>query len=148
MGAGTLTIILAFAGGVGMALQAPTNAALARGVGSPITAALISFMVGSAALGIAAVFNRAPIDPAALRAVPWYAWTGGLYGAFFVAVAAYGAPLIGVAALLTAAVAGQIVAGVGLDQIGALGLPRHPAGLARLIGAGLVVGGAALVRWG
>lgn len=148
MGAATLTIILAAAGGVGMALQGPTNAMLARGVGSPITASLISFLVGSAALAAAVALSRARIEPAAVRALPWYVWIGGLYGAFFVAVAAYGAPLVGIGALLTAAVAGQMVAGVALDHVGALGLPKHPANLTRLIGAALVIAGAALVRRG
>ena len=31
-----------------------------------------------------------------LKAVPWYAWLGGFYGAVFVVVAAFGAPKIGV----------------------------------------------------
>lgn len=148
MNLAVLTIFLAALGGAGLALQAPTNAMLGRAAGSAANAAFISFLVGSAALGVFCLIARARPDGAALRALPWYAWSGGIYGAFFVAVAAFGAPRIGVGALLTAAVAGQLATGVLLDHLGALGLERHPANLTRMAGLALVVAGAALVRRG
>jgi transporter family-2 protein len=80
--------------------------------------------------------------------VPWYAWLGGLYGAFFVGVAAFAAPRIGVGVLLTAAVAGQLAAAVVLDHYGLLGLARHPISVTRVAGVLLVFAGAWLVRAG
>jgi transporter family-2 protein len=145
---GWLIILLAVLGGAGMALQAPTNALLAHPLGSALSAALVSFIIGSAALAVLAGFAGGRIDSAGLRSLPWYAWLGGLYGAFFVAVAAYGAPRIGVGALFTAAVAGQVLMAVTLDQLGALGLAHHPASALRLAGVALVIGGAVLVQRG
>jgi len=84
-------------------------------------------------------------DPS-LKQVPWYAWLGGFYGAFFVAVAAFGAPRVGVGVLLTAAIAGQLAAALVLDHFGLLGLARHPVTLTRAAGLVLVLVGAALVR--
>src|SRR4051795_1944411 len=88
--------ILAFLAGCLIAIQAPTNALLARGVGSPVNAALVSFLVGS--LALAAVAFALGVRPAggAIRVLPWYAWIGGFYGAIFVAMAAFAAPRMGV----------------------------------------------------
>ena len=77
--------------------------------------------------------------------MPWYAWLGGFYGAFFVAVAAFAAPRVGVGVLLTAAVAGQLAAALVLDHFGLLGLDRHPVTLTRAAGFVLVLVGAVLV---
>ena len=73
---------------------------------------------------------------------------GGLYGAFFVAVAAFGAPRIGVGPLLTAAIAGQLLAAILLDHYGLLGLSRQPVNVEKIAGVVLVLIGAWLVRRG
>lgn len=144
--AAMLPILLVFVAGGMIAVQAPTNALLARAGGSPVLAALISFAVGTVALLAAwlASGNRSPV--ASFGGLPWYAWIGGLYGATFVAVAAYAAPRIGLASLITVGIAGQIAMALCLDHFGALGLPREPVNIGRLLGALLVVGGVILVR--
>jgi transporter family-2 protein len=129
-----------------IALQAPTNALLARGVGSPINAALVSFAIGTIALLAAALVTGLRPSPSAMRALPWYAWTGGLYGAVFVALAAFAAPRMGVTSFLTLAIAGQLAMGLLLDRIGAFGLDRVELSATRLAGVALVLGGVLLVR--
>jgi transporter family-2 protein len=148
MNAATLSVVLAMLAGVLIAVQAPTNAILGKASGSPIIAAFISFVVGTIALG--AFVARAPggLFTPELRSVPWYAWIGGLYGAFFVAIAAFGAPRIGVGPLLTAAIAGQLLAAIVLDHYGLLGLARQPASIEKVGGVLLVLLGAWLVRRG
>ena len=148
MNASGVIIALAALCGVAMALQAPTNAIIARPLGSSVWAAVVSFAVGLVGLLAFALIERARPGFAGVRGLPWYAWLGGLYGAFVVAVSAYAAPRIGVATLSVAVVAGQLMAAVLLDHLGALGLERHPASPLRLIGLALVVGGAVLVRRG
>lgn len=143
-----LTILLAVAAGALTAVQPPTNAMLARALGSPVSAALVSFLVGSVALALLVVLAPARPDGTAVRALPWYAWVGGLYGAFFVAVAAFAAPRIGVGMLVVALVAGQLAMAVLLDHFGALGLAKQPLGWARVAGLLLVIAGAVLVRRG
>jgi transporter family-2 protein len=146
MNGGLLALVLAVIGGVLLAVQAPTNALLGKASGSPIVAAFISFLIGTIALGAAVLGTSGrPFDPS-LRQVPWYAWLGGFYGAFFVAVAAFGAPRVGVGVLLTAAIAGQLAAALVLDHFGLFGLARHPVTLTRAAGLVLVLVGAALVR--
>ena len=81
-----------------------------------------------------------------MRSLPWYAWTGGLYGAVFVAMAAWAAPRLGVTVFLTAAIAGQLALALFLDRIGAFGLARVEIGPMRLLGVALVLIGVMLVR--
>jgi transporter family-2 protein len=138
-------LLVIFAGGL-IAVQAPTNAMLAKAGGSPVLAALISFGVGTVALLVTWLASGNRPGTNALAGLPWYAWLGGVYGAFFVAIAAYAAPRIGLASLITIGVAGQIAAALWLDHIGALGLPREPINIGRLVGAALVIAGVILVR--
>ncbi|MGN6058478.1 MAG: DMT family transporter [Sphingomicrobium sp.] len=146
MNGALLSLVLAVIAGVLIAVQAPTNAILGKASGSPIVAAFISFLIGTLALGGAVAATSGRLFAAELKAVPWYAWIGGFYGAFFVAVAAFGAPRVGVGVLLTAAIAGQLAAALVLDHYGLLGLERHPVTLTRALGFVLVLVGAALVR--
>lgn len=143
-----LPMLLVLLAGAMIALQAPTNVMLARAGGSPVFAALISFAVGTVAL--LAVWLASGHRPglAPFNALPWYAWVGGVYGAVYVAIAAYAAPRIGLAALITVGVAGQILMALWLDHVGAFGLVRQPANLTRIAGALLVVAGVVLVRRG
>ncbi|HVM23544.1 MAG TPA: DMT family transporter [Sphingomicrobium sp.] len=141
-----IPILLVFVAGGVVALQAPTNAMLAKAGGSPILAALISFTVGTVALLLAWLLTPNRPGAAAFSGLPWYAWVGGLYGAVFVAVAAFAAPRVGLASLITIGIAGQIAMALLLDHFGALGLPRDPISLGRVAGALLVVAGVVLVR--
>ena len=141
-----IPISLVFLAGGMVAIQAPTNAMLAKAGGSPVLAALISFAVGTAALFAVWLASHNRPNPSAFADVPWYGWIGGLYGAIFVGVAAYAVPKIGVASLIMIGIAGQIVMSLWLDHIGALGLQRAPINLGRIAGALLVLAGVILVR--
>ena len=146
MNGALLALVLAVSGGVLLAMQAPTNALLGKASGSSIVAAFISFLIGTIALGAAmAVTSGKLLDPG-LKQVPWYAWAGGFYGAFFVAAAAFGAPRVGLGVFLTAAIAGQLAAALALDHYGLFGLARHPVNLTRAAGLFFVLVGAVLVR--
>jgi transporter family-2 protein len=139
-------MIGAFVAGMFIAVQAPTNALLARGVGSPVNAALVSFLVGSIALAAVALAFGVRPGAGAMRALPWYAWVGGLYGAVFVAVAAFAAPRMGVTYFLMVAIAGQLIMALLLDRLGAFGVPRVEVSSVRVLGVLFVLAGAFLVR--
>lgn len=143
-------IIAALAGallsGCLVALQAPTNALLARGLGSPVNAALVSFAVGTAALLIVAFALGVRPNTGAIRALPPQAWLGGLYGAVFVSMAVFAVPRLGVTFFLTVSIAGQLSMALLLDRFGAFGVPRVEIDLPRIAGVLLVLGGALLVR--
>lgn len=141
-----LAILVVVLAGGATALQAPTNAKLATAVASPVNAAFISFAVGTTVLGIVAALMQTRPDMAAARALPWYAWLGGVYGACFVVAAAWGVPRLGVAMTITLMVGGQLLLSLILDHFGALGVPRQPLNLGRIAGVGLVLAGVLLVR--
>jgi len=141
-----LAMIAVVFGGAATALQAPTNAKMMGAVGSPVNAAFVSFAVGTAALGLLAVILQTRPDMAASRALPWYAWVGGLYGAIFVVAAAGGVPRLGVATTITLMVAGQLLLSVGLDHFGAMGVPRQSISLGRFAGVAMVLAGVLMVR--
>lgn len=135
-------------GGMLAAVQAPTNALLGRSLNSPINAAFVSFLVGTLTLGVVCLMMRVKPDFGSLAAQPAYLWLGGVYGAVFVAAATFAAPRLGVAATMTLFVAGQLVASLMIDHVGAFGVPVRPVNLTRLAGLFLVFGGVVLVRRG
>ncbi|MDO9588677.1 MAG: DMT family transporter [Brevundimonas sp.] len=141
-----LAMIAVVLGGAATALQAPTNAKMMGAVGSPVNAAFVSFAVGTAALGILAVLLQTRPDMAASRALPWYAWVGGLYGAIFVVAAAWGVPRLGVATTIILMVAGQLLLSVVLDHFGAMGMPKQPISWGRVAGVAMVLAGVLMVR--
>jgi len=143
---GLMPIIIVVLAGLGLAIQPPTNAALARVSGSVWLAALVSFTVGTAALLIVWAFDRTPLS--ALRGAPWWAWLGGFYGAAFVAALAFAAPRLGIAAALSIAIASQLVAALTLDHFGLLQLPQQSVTLTKLAGIALVLIGVVVFRRG
>lgn len=143
---GLMPIIIVVFAGLGLAIQPPTNAALARASGSVWLAALVSFSVGTAALLIVWAVDRTPLS--ALKGAPWWAWLGGLYGAAFVAALAFAAPRLGIAAALSIAIASQLIAALTLDHFGLLQLPHQPVTLTKLAGIALVLIGVVVFRRG
>lgn len=139
-------VVLLVLAGMATGTQAPTNAMLGRAVLSPVNAAFVSFAVGTIVLAVAVLVLRVRPDWAAVHALPWYAWMGGVYGAFFVAAAAFSAPRIGVGATVCLLIAGQAVAALMIDHFGFFGVPRQPINWVRALGMAAVVGGVFLVR--
>lgn len=145
---GYLILVAVVLAGGATALQAPTNARLAVAMASPVNAAFVSFAVGTIALGILAAALHVRPDVAAAKALPTWAWFGGLYGCVFVITAAWGVPRLGAALTITLMVAGQLLASLALDHFGGFGVPRNPVGFGKLAGVVLVFAGVLLVRRG
>src|SRR5262249_52955256 len=78
--------------------------------------------------------------------VPWWAWSGGVFGAIFIALSIVTIPKWGAAAYLALLVTGQMVAALAIDHFGWLGIPQRPIDLPRLLGVALLVGGVVLIR--
>ena len=143
-----LAVVAVVLAGGATAMQAPTNARLMTAVGSPVNAAFVSFAIGTAVLGLLALMLQSRPDLTAARALPWYAWIGGVYGVIFVVAATWAVPRMGVATTVTLMVAGQLIVSLVLDHFGAFGVPKQPINLTRIAGIGLVVAGVLLARRG
>ncbi len=147
MGWGQLLVGLGFICGTLIAAQGAINGRLAGGIGGPIQAAFISFSIGwlvLLALNIT-LGHRLP-SHAQIASIPAWAWVGGLIGAIMVTSSATAVPRIGVAAWVSAVIAGQLTAAVLYDQFGAFGQAVRPATPLRLLGVGFLVLGVYLVR--
>ena len=130
--------------GMLLPLQALINASLGKQTTGAVFASLVSFLVGSSALMAWWLLSRPAFDGAALARVPWWAWTGGLIGAVYVAAATLLIPRMGAAALICLVVFGQVASSLLLDHFGVLHA-RQPIDPLRLLGALLVIAGALLV---
>ena len=133
--------------GAGVAVQAVINSRLRFILGEPIWAASTQFAIGLAALVLVAVVTRTALPPAgALARVPWWMWTGGLFGAAFIFMTVVATPRLGAALMLTAVIVGQLAAALVIDHYGLLGAPVIPISTTRVVGVLLLVGGVALLR--
>jgi len=140
--------LLGVVAGALFALQAPINAALARGLGLPVAAAAVSFFVGAVALAIVTAVVAGVSDVTLNWRAPsaWLFIVGGLLGASVVTCSVILAPKIGAAALMASLISGQLLAGIVLDRIGFLGLAVREISLGRMAGAGLLLAGALMIR--
>ena len=146
-GMGMGVALLAFLAGASVLLQAAINAELARGLGSSLTAAVISFGIGFLVLLAAALLFRLPWpETASLTAIPAWAWAGGLTGATFVFLNIVAVQRLGAATLVAFVVAGQMAAALVMDHFGWLGLAEHGLTVWRVLGAVLLVAGVVLIR--
>jgi bacterial/archaeal transporter family-2 protein len=147
----TSTILLAVAAlvaaGCALSIQGPINAALARGVGDAGVAGCLSFFVGFAVLAVVSTLRGAwPAGGLFATSVPWWAWIGGFFGAFYVSMLIWSVPKLGVVSTVAALVFGQLAAALLLDRLGLFGLPVQPVSWTRLAGCGLVLAGLVMTR--
>ena len=126
-------------------LQALINARLGAQTQGPLYASFVSFLVGTCLLGALLLVTRTPWTPGQpLLSLPPWIWLGGAIGALFVFAATLLVPRLGAASMICLVVLGQVVASLLLDHFGVLGAQR-PADAMRVLGALLVIVGAALV---
>jgi bacterial/archaeal transporter family-2 protein len=140
---GTAVVLTALAGGL-IALQAPINAGLGKATGD-ITAALISFLVGSAALLVIVLIAGKAGGVSNVGDVEWYYLVGGLLGAVYVANALVAVSSIGAGGVAAATIAGQLSASVVADRLGILGLEQVSITPERFLGVVLLLVGTVLV---
>ena len=140
--------LLGIASGAFIAIQAPINSLLARGLGLPVAAAAFSFLSGAIVLGIATllVTRGQGISLDWKAPAPWLFVAGGVLGGAYVTISTLLIPRIGAAALMAFLVAGQLLAGTVLDRVGFLGMAVREISLGRVAGAILLMAGALLVR--
>lgn len=139
--------LLALAAGVCIPTQAGINAQLSLWARTPVLAATISFAVGTLALVLYSFVTRMPLPAlSTVSTTPWWIWSGGLLGAFFVATTIYLAPRLGATTMLAWLLAGQMIASLILDHYGWLGFPVQPISWSRVLGILLLVAGALLIR--
>lgn len=133
-------------GGVAIAVQAPVNAALGRGLGGAVPAAAVSFGVGFAVLLAVSLLQGQGGAYLRLAQVPVWTLAGGVLGAWFVFASVWGVASLGVVTLVAAMVFGQMAAALVIDATGSLGMAVREITPTRIAAAGLVLAGLVLSR--
>ncbi|PWJ85682.1 transporter family-2 protein [Pseudaminobacter salicylatoxidans] len=146
--ANILWSLLGILSGAFIAIQAPINTQLARGLGMPVAAAAISFLAGAVVLSVITFLTvRAQGVELDWRApAPWTFLAGGALGAIYVTSSIFLIPRIGAAALMAFLVAGQLLAGMLVDRVGFLGVAVREISMGRLAGAAMLLAGALLIK--
>ncbi len=140
-------LVLPFLAGMGVAWQQATNGRLRQRVGTPLTATLVNFVVGTALLVVAAAVHLAIAGPPQpFPADPWL-YIGGAIGVVYIFLAASIVVHTGVLLLGLGTIVGQLIASIVLDVLwpasGGIGLAREALAVAIALASVVVV----LVPW-
>jgi transporter family-2 protein len=142
-----IPMMLAATAGISLVVQQALNANLRTALNSAAWSGFMSYFIGVICMAALALALQDPIPSAAVAArIPWFAWSGGLFGAIFVALAIFLIPQLGAATFFALLIAGQMLGSIAFDHFGLLGVPVHPVSAVRVIGAALLVGGVVLIR--
>lgn len=144
-----LSSLLVVGAGVSVALQQILNANLRTQLASPWWAGFVSYFVGMVAMLVVALAMPGPrLSLTSLHGGngAWVAWTGGIFGAVFIATAVLMVPRIGAASVMALIVVGQMLGSLAFDHFGLFGVPQQSATLIRLAGAGCLILGVVLIR--
>ena len=140
---GLAVVLTASVGGL-IALQAPINSRLGKTVGT-FPAASISFLIGTVLLvGIALLaggFGRV----GEVRHLSFVYLLGGVLGAAYVTTVLVTVRTLGAGGVTAATIAGQLTLSLVVDQLGLLGVAKHPVTAARVAGVLLLATGTFLV---
>lgn len=142
-----LGYLFAVGAGVSFVFQQAVNANLRAEIGSPWWAGFISYLGGTIVMLLAALVLREPwMSKQMLQRSHLISWSGGVFGAIYIAVSILLIPRLGAAMVIALIVAGQMLGSLAFDHFGLLGIPVHQATFPRLVGAALLVAGVVLIR--
>jgi transporter family-2 protein len=140
-------MILAVAAGISIVVQQALNANLRTALGSATWSGFMSYFIGVICMVALALLLQDPIPSLTTASrIPWFAWSGGLFGAIFIGLGIFLVPQLGAATFFALLIAGQMLGSIAFDHFGVLGVPVHPVSAIRVAGAALLVGGVVLIR--
>jgi bacterial/archaeal transporter family-2 protein len=139
-------LLVVIAGGC-VAFQQLLNANLGKTLQSVLWSAFVSYFVGTVALAALLVLLREPFfDLASAARAPLVTWTGGVFGATFIATSVIMIPRLGVASVTTFILVGQLLSSLLFDHFGLLAVPQHQITFVRLLGVACLIAGATMAR--
>ena len=134
-----IIILIGLAGGAAVGLQSPLASMISQRLG--IFESVFIVHLGGAIVALVPLLFMGGGKLSEWRSLPWYALCAGVFGLIVIAAISFMIPRIGVAASITAIVAGQLLVGLFLDHFGLLGAAIRPMDLTRLLGIGVVLVG-------
>ena len=141
-----LFFAVAFLVGALITVQTGSNARLKEAFGEALPAVIVSSSLGVILLIAVTLSARTPWPSlSSLAGAPWWGWLGGALGAIYAVATVLLARELGAAPLTALVVTGQLVCSVVPDHFGWVGFTEHTAGLGRIAGCVLMVGGFFLI---
>lgn len=142
-----LIISIVIVGGL-VAAQGPIFARMAIHAGGSLPAAFIAFALGLIFITIInLLFGSSLPRLENLQQAPFWVWFGGIIGAIMVLLSIYAVPKIGVAAYMSAAICGQLIAAIIFDHFGLFGLVANPINGLKITGVCLMLLGLSLITF-
>ena len=143
-----LLTILALIAGTSFVVQQAVNANLRSELQSVWWAGFFSYLGGTLVMLLMVVLMREPfLSPSLISRSTWWSWSGGLFGAIYIATAILLLPRLGTFTVVVLIVVGQLITSLAFDHFGILNVPHQPASIARMAGALFLIIGAVLIRW-
>jgi transporter family-2 protein len=139
--------LLTVGAGISVLVQQALNANLRAELTSAAWSGFMSYFLGVLCMVALAIVLRDPVpSTTTIARVPLWAWSGGIFGAIFIALSIITIPKLGGAAYIGLLVTGQMIAALTVDHFGWLGVPERQIDLPRMLGVALLVGGVVLIR--
>jgi len=143
-----LLTFLALIAGSSFVIQQAVNSNLRVEIGSAWWAGFFSYLGGTLVMLVMVIFMRQPMLSADLTSrSTWWSWSGGLFGAVYIAISIFLLPRLGVFTVVTLIVVGQLLTSLVFDHFGILNVPLQPVTVTRILGAVFLLAGAVLIRW-
>ncbi|MDO3386636.1 DMT family transporter [Gilvimarinus sp. SDUM040013] len=141
--------LLAFVSGAAIAVQMALNAKLGTLLGSPILASICAFTAAAcfSTFALLITLREGPsLDQ--IKAVPFHLWyIGGLLSALAIASFYFLIPKMGLGAMVSFALSGQLVAAVVCGHFGWADVPSNPINLQRIGGLICLIAGLMLIHY-
>lgn len=142
-----MLLLMALVAGALIALQAGINSQLGVLLKNSLMATVVAFALSVLVSGLALIsFTSQWPQWSEVRAVPWYLWFGGVMSATGVGLFYFLIPKMGVGAMMSYALTGQLVLAVLASHFGWFGLPQVPLNQTKLIGLSAMVVGLVILN--
>lgn len=114
-------------GGIALATQAAVNGEIGRQLGSPLSGAVVSFLVGAGVLFIIALCYEKSLANLTkpIQGQPFWIWGGGILGALFIWAGVYLVPKIGTGQVVMLVLSGLICGSLLVDKLGLFGVAKR-----------------------
>jgi transporter family-2 protein len=151
----SIALLACFIAGGVVSAQSRITGGLAHMLNNAYVPAVLSFGVGLIVLtpmvflsqrSRAGLFSL--LREVRARRFPWWALTGGFFGAYFVLTQGLAAGVLGIAIFTVGIVAGQVLGGLVMDQIGFGPSGRIPLTVPRVLGTALAIAAVVVEAWG
>ncbi|MDD0824226.1 DMT family transporter [Mannheimia sp. AT1] len=135
-------------GGISMATQAAVNGELGNVLGSPLSSAIVSFLVGTLGLLFVVIFYEKSVVNLvkSTKEQPFWMWLGGVLAGSFIFASVWLVPQIGTGSVVMLMLLGLISGSILVDRFGLFSVVKKAILPSQIIGIVLLLAGVACIR--